>query len=58
MTKETVNKILQSPCTHKLVHDIIILAHNKDIVDAINDIELAGEILKSKLEWMKGNGAI
>ena len=49
MTKPEADQVLKDPATHKLVYQILKLASTRDIVDAINDIDLAGEILKAKL---------
>ena len=43
-------KVLASPCTRRLVHEVLALAENRDIVDAINDLEMVTAILEQKLE--------
>ena len=48
MTKAEEETILNSPCTRKLVHDVLRLAERHDIVDELNDIELATAILKAR----------
>ena len=49
MTSSEVNQILNSPCTHRLVFKVLDLACQCDIVDAIGDLEIVTEILKTKL---------
>ena len=52
MTKAEEETILNSPCTRKLVHDVLRLAEKRDILDAAHDIELAAEILKARFQRM------
>ena len=55
MTKEREKEILANPSTHKLIHDVIDLAQDKDCVDAYYDILLAAEILKARMDRVLGN---
>ena len=47
-------KVLASPCTRRLVHETLALTKDRDIVDCINDLEMATAILEQQLEDMKG----
>ena len=49
MTAKDINRVLTSPCTHRLVFKVLELADQCDIVDAIGDLETVTEILKAKL---------
>ena len=43
------NEVLDSPCTHFLVGQVLDLAADKDPVDAYHDILLAAAILRGEL---------
>ena len=49
MTTFEINQILNSPSTHRLVFEVLDLACQRDIVDAIHDLEIVKQILKAKL---------
>ncbi|MCI0410804.1 MAG: hypothetical protein L0191_19960 [Acidobacteria bacterium] len=44
-TAQEAQKILDDPCLHKTVHEVLAIAAQKDAVDAIYDLRLALEIL-------------
>ena len=45
--------VLHSPSTRKLVHVVLEAANGHDPVDAIDDVELALEILKGRLQRLQ-----
>ena len=49
MTRQQIRDLLNDPATHRLVYQVLDLAHSKDIVDAINDLEMVVAILKAEL---------
>lgn len=50
MTLQRENQILASPCTRKLVYEVLDAAKDKDIVDAYYDVKLAADILKARMD--------
>ena len=54
MTKEQEKNILESLATHKIVHEVLDLAQDKDCVDTYYDILLVAEILKSRMDRALG----
>ena len=50
LTPYDEKQLLESPTTRKLVSEILRLTQSVDILDAINDTELAANILKSRFK--------
>jgi predicted CoA-binding protein len=50
MTETEVQAVLKDPSTHKLVHQVLQLASQCDIVDAYRDVETALEIIEYRLD--------
>jgi len=50
VTKEQEQKILTSPGTHKIVHEILELAKDRDCLDVVYDTILAAEILRGRMD--------
>lgn len=48
MTETAERSILESPCTRRLVRDVLSLAEKRDIADAIADVETALDILRAR----------
>ena len=44
----TATEALKSPATRKLVHEVLVLAKTRDIVDAIHDLEHATAVLRER----------
>ena len=52
-TMTALEVVLHSPSTRKLVHVVLEAADGHDPVDAIDDVELALEILKGRLQRLQ-----
>ncbi len=52
-TMTALEVVLHSPSTRKLVHVVLEAANGHDPVDAIDDVELALEILKGRLQRLQ-----
>ena len=50
ITKKMEVDILNSPATHRLVHEVLELAETRDCVDAYFDILLAAQILQARMD--------
>ncbi len=46
----TRTAVLASECTHRLVHEVLALCDRCDPVDALNDLWLVREVIKTELE--------
>jgi len=49
-TRKQLARVLKNPSTHKLVYEVLELAHSRDIVDAINDLELVLAVLRAEFD--------
>jgi hypothetical protein len=46
----TRKEVMESPSVHNLTKDVLRLTEGKDIVDRVNDVELALIVLRNELE--------
>ena len=53
ITAQQEREVLASPATRRLVHLVLTAADDRDPVDAIDDVEVALEILKGRLQRLQ-----
>ena len=49
MITPTRSEVLDSPCTHRLVHSVLSLTDDCDKLDAYHDLLLAAQVLNGEL---------